>query len=443
MSRRRRPKVDRVTRVAAHIEALSHDGRGIARIDGKTTFVFGALPGEQVMMQYRSHHRQYDEADAVEITEASSQRVVPPCAVFGRCGACVMQHMSPEDQLSHKQAIFVEQLQQYAGAEPEQWLAPLAGPTQHYRRKARLSVREVKKKETVMLGFRERDGRYVTDMEACPILADGIGKHFAALRALLCTLPEKASIPQIEVFSTDQNAIIVRHLEPLSPATVDRLSQLCQTANWWLYLQPGNETTIHKVYPQDEAFLLSYRLPAYDLTLSYAPSGFIQVNDAINQAMIDQIIALLDLGGQETVLDLFCGVGNISLPIARSAARVVGVEAAESAVEQAKNNAIANGIDHAQFVVANLFDDCSAEGWAKEKYDALVLDPPRAGAKEILSLLPVLQPKKIVYVSCHPMTLARDAQLILSYGYHFAKAGVMDMFPHTNHVESIALFEKK
>lgn len=443
MSRhRKRERVDRDAKFTVTIESLSHDGRGIARVDGKTTFVFNALPGEEVVIQYRARHKQYDEAQACEILKASQDRVKPICDVFGICGGCSLQHLSPKMQIAYKQNVFAEQLQQYAAALPEKWLEPITADTEFYRRKARLSVREVLKKETVMLGFRERDGRFVVDMNSCPLLVRKVGDHFAALRELLLLLPEKAHIPQIEVSVGDDAAIIIRHLQPLSDETINKLTDFCKDRCLWLYLQPGNESTIHKVYPQDNKFLLSYVLPEYNIKFNFSPSGFIQVNEKINEKMIARVIELLHLTGKENILDLFCGIGNISLPLAKFANKVVGVEASEVAVKEAINNAVVNNISNAEFYTANLFADCANDSWAQQQYDVLILDPPRAGAKEILELLPKFAAQKIVYVSCHPMTLARDAAIILEHGYKFYAAGVMDMFPHTQHVESIAFFYK-
>ena len=440
--RRRKSKFDRNENHNASISALSHDGRGIARIDGKTTFVFAALPGEEVVMQYRAKYKQYDEADTVKVIKASAKRVTPICESFGICGGCSMQHMGSKDQIEFKQQVFREQLQQYAGGGPEQWLEPLTAATTGYRRKARLSVREVKKKQTVMLGFRERDGRFVTDMRACPILDVRIGDHLSELRDLLGTFVEKAQIPQVEVSMGDTASIIVRHLVELSSDTIAGLKDFCAAKDLALYLQPGNETTVHKVYPDDGQKLMYYTLPEFNLRFAFHPSSFIQVNAEINAKMMQQILDLLQLDGTEKVLDLFCGIGNISLPIARSAKEVVGVEVAKVAVEQAIANAVANSLSNASFYVGDLFSDCTKQEWLQQQYDVLLLDPPRAGAKEILEFLPQINAKKIVYVSCHPMTLARDAAIIMQHGYKFSKAGVMDMFPHTKHVESIAYFYK-
>ena len=442
MSKRRR-RLDRSTVFQTTIESLSHDGRGIAHVNGKTVFIFGALKGEEVSYTYTASHRRFDEAQAIEIQSASIHRVTPRCEYFGQCGGCALQHMSHEHQLSSKQVAVAQQLKQVADLEPDVWLPPLTDHIWGYRRKARLSARYVDKKQTMMLGFRERDGRFVLNMRDCQVLHPAIAKHIGALRDLLVGFDGRLDIPQIEVVVANVVAIIVRHLKPLSHDDLSKLSSFCATHAIHLYLQPGDFSTIHKHWPENSPFLMHYKLPSQQLALYFPPHGFIQVNDAINQKMINQLLNQLDLQGNERVLDLFCGIGNLSLPMARFAKSVVGVEGSELSVDQAMNNAKHNGLNNTEFFVGDLEKDQQSTSWFDRSYDVVVLDPPRSGALNIIGALSRWQPSLVAYVSCHPMSFARDAALVVKQGYHLKCMGIMDMFSHTQHVECMAFFERK
>lgn len=442
MSRRRR-RLDRHTEFQASIESLSHDGRGITHVDGKTVFVFGALADEAVTFTYTATHRRFNEAQAIRVESASMHRVTPKCEYFGRCGGCGLQHMSHEHQLTIKQAAVAEQLKQVADLEPDTWLPPLTDNIWGYRRKARLSARYVEKKQTMMLGFRERDGRFVLDMRDCQVLHPAVAQHIGALRDLLFQFDGRVDIPQIEVVVANVAAIIVRHLRPLSDKDLLKLTEFCAEREIHLYLQPGNASTIHKHWPKKSSFLMHYVLADQQLQLQFPPHGFIQVNDAINQKMINQLLEWLNLQAHERVLDLFCGIGNLSLPMARLSASVVGVEGSQLSVDQALLNAKHNDLFNTQFFVGDLEQEQQNAVWFNQSYDVVVLDPPRSGALTMVGSLSHWQPNRVVYISCHPMSLARDAALIVKQGYHLKCAGIMDMFSHTQHVECMALFERK
>ena len=423
------------------ITALSHEGRGIAKEDGKITFVFGALPNETVKVLYTYTRGKFNEANTTEVITAADNRVSPPCQYFGTCGGCGLQHLKHADQIHHKQATLSELLLHQASATPKQWLAPITDQQLGYRRKARLSVRHVAGKQKVLVGFRERYSRYVANIDHCVILHPSVGQHINDISDMLYTLEQRDHIAQIEVAITDDtSALIIRHLQPLPEHDLDILKQFADTFNFQIYLQPKGIKTIHLFHPENINDKLSYTLQQDNITLEFHPSQFTQINQAINDKMIIQAIELLDLQPTDSVLDLFCGIGNFSLPAARHSQHVTGIEGADDAVKQAQDNAHLNNIENTEFHCANLFEACADFDWAKQSYDKVIIDPPRSGAEYILTLLPTLQPKRIVYVSCNPATLARDSQYIIAAGYRLENAGIMDMFPHTQHVEAMALF---
>lgn len=437
MSRRNKKLPDPVEVV---IEDLSHDGRGVTHVDGKAVFVFGALKSEKVRIRYTRRTRHFDEALAEEIIEASGERVNPHCPHFGLCGGCVLQHLDEGRQISAKEQVLIENFRRIGGVEPERYFPPLTGPAWHYRRKARLSVRYVRGKERVLAGFRERDGRFVADMQECHILDERIS-DLRPLIEVLNSLHAKKEIAQVEVAGADGvMALVFRNLRDLPETDIEALTQFCERHGYAFYLQPAGPDSVFPVSPKTVE--LSYTEPRENIKYVFEPYDFIQVNSEINSSMIQRALDLLDLEPDHKVLDLFCGLGNFSLPIAKYCSRVTGVEGAESLVQRARNNAKNNGIANAIFFSADLSKDVSAMAWAKEEYDRILVDPPRSGAKEILPLLAGFGAEKIVYVSCHPGSLARDAGELAGLGYRLEAAGVMDMFPHTAHVESIALFCK-
>lgn len=424
------------------ITDLSHDGRGIAHINGKTTFVSGALPNETIKAQYTNKRSQFDEAKMLEVITPSPERVQPPCQHFGICGGCSMQHMSPALQIQHKQQALLNQLKHFGHIEPEQLLTPLTGPTLGYRRKGRLGVRFVRKKQRLLVGFREINGRMLADLQQCEVLDPRVGKKLTELAALITKMAHYDHIPQIEVAAGDtQVALIFRHMVALDDAEIQLLCEFGQMHDFDIYLQPAGMDSIHKIFPADGNLRLSYRLHDENLELLFHPADFTQVNIDINQQMIKQALALLDLSPTDKVLDLFCGLGNFTLPIAKHCQHVTGVEGDAAMVKRGYENAAHNKLDNVTFYSANLMEDFTQAPWFKAGYDKVLLDPPRAGALEIVTQLATLKVKRIVYVSCHPATLARDAGVLIQNGYRLKSAGVMDMFPHTEHVESIAMFE--
>jgi 23S rRNA (uracil1939-C5)-methyltransferase len=429
-----------VTRIT--VESLSHDGRGVARLDGKTVFIEGALPGEQVGFEYLATHKKFDEARVTEVHEASSDRVLPKCAHFGVCGGCSLQHMEPGAQIRAKQQVLLDNLARIGGVAPETVLAPLTGPVWGYRGKARLGVKDVIKKGRVLVGFREKRAPYIADLSRCEVLHPSVGEHLEELAAFIGQLDACARIPQIEVAVAEQaTALIFRNLDTLGEADVNRLRRFATQSGMHVYLQPAGPDSVQALVPADS--VLAYHLPEQQIEIRFRPNDFTQVNADINRQMVARVLGLLELDKTDNVLDLFCGLGNFTLPMARLAASVTGVEGDPGLVRRAHDNAILNGLGNVTFHVANLAEDQRLANWAGSACSKVLLDPPRSGAAEILDMLGNIAPQRIVYVSCHPGSLARDAgTLVNEKGYHLQAAGVMDMFPHTAHVESIALFER-
>lgn len=427
----------------ARIESLAHDGRGVARIDGKAVFVDGALPGEEVLFRYQSRHRKYDEGQVTQILQASPQRVQPRCLHYGVCGGCALQHMAAERQIEFKQNLLLDNLRRIGNVAPQAELPPLVGPYWGYRRRARLSVRYARKKGRVLVGFREQRSPLITELQRCEVLHPTVGVQLVVLADLIQGLQARDRIAQIEVAVTDSaTALVFRNLSDLSVDDECALVDFARRHKFQVYLQPGGPDSVTALYPLDAG--LSYRLDAHDIALDFGPTDFIQINAEINQKMIERAIHLLALDGTQQVLDLFCGLGNFSLPLARRAAQVTGVEGSAVLVQRARQNAERNRIANAAFHAVNLAGDVSMYPWARGHFDRVLLDPPRAGALEVLPWLAAWSPERIVYVSCHPGTLARDAgELVHRHGFDLLQVGVMDMFPHTAHVESIAVFGRR
>lgn len=443
------PKKSRAQRipqdiVTATVTQLSHEGRGITQCDGKTTFLFGALPNETVQFKYLRCHRQYDEGQVIAVDNASSERVVPRCTHFDNCGGCSLQHLSQQAQIQHKQNVLLEHLEHQANCKPKITAAPIQGPQWGYRRKARLSVRDVHKKNKVLVGFRERNGRFVTDISSCEVLHPSVGEKIELLSQLLMSLETKSDIPQIEVAVGDNaTVIIIRHLQPLPATDLEKLISFSKDHHLRLYLQPKGPESIYAASPDTINEPLYYDIPAYNIRMPFEPTQFTQVNQDINLKMLDQAIDWLALQPTDHVLDLFCGIGNFSLPIAKKCQHVVGVEGSSSSIEQAIHNAKLNQISNADFYTHDLTLPVTLTPWHKKHFDKILLDPPRAGAKELMPIIKQWSPSRIVYVSCNPITLARDTKYLLDLGYRLEKAGVMDMFPHTQHVEAMALFYRQ
>lgn len=425
------------------IHALSHDGRGIGTFEQKTTFIAGALPGETVECRIHQKKGSYNEGQAMNIITPSPERTTPPCQHFGVCGGCSLQHMSPSLQSTLKQNTLIDQLTHFGRVTPAEILPPLQTNTLGYRRKARLGVKFVIKKDKMLVGFREKASRYLADLEKCIVLYPPIGENFSGLAALVRSLDAYQSIPQIEVAVGDETAALVfRHLVDLNEADLAKLAAFGETSGFHIYLQPNPPGSVSKHYPATGDHRLHYTLPDFHLRFTFHPLDFTQVNLAMNRLMVAQAIQLLDLQPTDHVLDLFCGIGNFTLPIAKHAAQVTGVEGSQEMVERGYENANANGITNVKFYAANLMAEQHSGEWTAGPYDKVLLDPPRAGAKEILPLIGALRPKRIVYVSCNPATLARDAgELVHQYQYVLKKVGIMNMFPHTSHIEAMAVFE--
>jgi 23S rRNA (uracil1939-C5)-methyltransferase len=438
--RRKRPQLP-ADPVRAHIDDLSHDGKGVAHLDGKTVFIEGALKGEEVDFVYVEKKRNYDVGVAQTIHRAAPERVEPRCAVFGICGGCAMQHMAAEAQILAKQQVLMENFARIGKVQPNTVLPPLTGPHWGYRRKARLGVRYVEKKGKVLIGFREKRKPYIAEMSRCEVLHPSVGEKLELLAEMIGSLQARDRIAQIEVAVDDaHSALVLRNLSPLENADREALIDFAQREGFCLFLQPGGPDTVTPLWP--EAIQLSYALPEFDVHFDFSPTGFTQVNTDINRKMVPYAIEMLQLEPDERVLDLFCGLGNFTLPLARRAREVVGVEGSEELVRLARANAEANGIDNATFHTADLAREVELLPWWKDGFDKVLLDPARDGAMEAIPHIARLGVRRIVYVSCNPATLARDAGILVNeYGYTLEQAGVMDMFPHTAHVESIALFE--
>ena len=441
MSRAKRKPLP-VEPVLADIESLTHEGRGLTRVEGKAVFVDGALAGEQVRFRYSRMQRHFDEGRVVEVLSASPQRVPPPCPHFSLCGGCSLQHQDPAAQIAMKQEILADVLRRIGGVEPERWLPPLAAGHWGYRRKARLGVRYVAKKGKTLVGFREKGSGFLADLSRCGVLHPDVGERIGAIAALVDGLSIRDQVPQIEMAKGEGPCVLVfRVLQPPAAADLEQLVAFAAAHGLRVYLQEGGPETIRPLPGQ--AVDLSYSLPDFAVHLHFLPTDFTQVNLELNRLMVRQALELLDPGPEERVLDLFCGLGNFTLPLARRAGSVLGVEAEAGLVERARGNAQANGLPNVRFEVGDLYGSLEGAPWTEDHFHKALLDPPRAGALQVLDLLPALGVQRLLYVSCFPATLARDAErLVKGLGYRLRAVGAMDMFPHTAHVESMALFER-
>ncbi len=442
MNRKQRDRLKQQPPISLDITGLTHDGRGVGHYDGKTVFVSGALEGETVEAKVTLTRSKYDEADTVTVLKASPIRAIPPCEHYGVCGGCSLQHIAPEAQIEMKQKVLADQFKQ-GHLEPQTWLSPLTFGQGGYRRKARMGVRFVIKKDSLLVGFREKGSNFLADLNRCIVMDPRLGESILPLRELINGLAGKDDIPQIEVAAGDHSvALIFRHMQPLSDSDAQALIAFCQQRDWLCYLQPKGYDTVHRIYPEQGNDRLSYALPDFNLEMLFYPLDFTQVNADVNQRMIKLALDLLNPQPHERVLDLFCGLGNFTLPLATRAQSVIGVEGDEAMVQRGYENARHNNLSNVDFYAQDLTADFSQQPWAKEGFDALLIDPPRSGALEVVRYLPNFGAKRIVYVSCNPATLARDAGELVKAGYKLITAGVMDMFTHTAHVESIALFVK-
>lgn len=428
----------------ATIETLSHDGRGITHIDNKVTFIANTLPGETVHCRLTHRRATFYEAELLDIITPSAERLSPPCPHFGICGGCSLQHMSLTTQANMKEQTLMDQLKHFGHVTPLHTLPPLNALSMGYRRKARLGVKYVIKKEKLLIGFREKSSRYLADLGTCPVLHPEIGQQFESLRSLISQLSCYQHIPQVEfAMGDDKAALVFRHMQPLTESDQAQLMAFGKKYQFDIYLQPNPPATVYQLWPPDSTDRLTYSLPDEGITFHFHPLDFTQIHLEMNRLMVKQAMALLELSPEDRVLDLFCGIGNFTLPIAKRAKWVTGIEGSDEMVQRARENAQLNQIDNADFHAANLMTpDCQAD-WLKRPYDKILLDPPRAGAKEILPQIGQLGAARIVYISCNPATLARDAgELVHQHGYRLIQAGVMNMFPHTAHIEAMAVFER-
>ena len=428
----------------ATISSVTHDGRGIADTSGKKVFVAGALVGEEVRFVRRKSRRNFDEAELLDVITASPERVEARCAAFGRCGGCALQNVSIDQQRAIKFDTLRDNLERIGQVEPRRWLDAVTGPAWNYRRRARLAVKDVSAKGRVLVGFRERHAPFITDMHRCEVLAPPVDGLIDPLSESIGRLSIRARIPQIEVAVADYaTALVYRVLDPPSGDDLDEFRRFADEHDVRIYLQTGGLDTVSLLHPDEEQEPLYYTLPEFDVRIEFEPVDFVQVNDEINQAMVARALELLEPEQQHRVLDLFCGIGNFSLPLARHCGEALGVEGEATLVRRAAANAAGNGLSNAAFRQADLAAIDGTEKWLQGPWDRVLLDPARSGAAEVVKHIGRMDPARIVYVSCHPGTLARDAGVLVNEaGYSLDAAGIIDMFPHTAHVESIAVFNK-
>ncbi|MEN9596504.1 MAG: rRNA (uracil-5-)-methyltransferase [Pseudomonadota bacterium] len=427
----------------ATIESLAHDGRGVTHVDGKVVFIDEALPTEQVEFIYTDSRKDYAEGKVVNLLTRADVRVDAPCPHYGVCGGCSFQHVEVTAQIQIKQELLSEQFKRIGKVEtPELW-SPLVGEHWGYRRKARMGVKYVEKKGRVLVGFRERRNPFLAEINGCPVMHPMVGTRLIELGEMIESLTIRDKIPQIEVAIGDEKCVLAfRVLEPPTLEDKEKMRAFAHKNDISVCLQSKGPDTIVPLDGEPEV-MLTYALPDQDIEFKFRPAMFTQVNYGINRQMINRVLDILQLTKDDNVLDLFCGLGNFTLPMAKYAGRVVGVEGDQPLVNHAKENARHNNIENVEFYAADLTEDISGMAWANQRYNKIMLDPSRAGASEILHHLKRWQPEQIVYVSCNPSTLARDAGILVNeLGYKLVKAGVMDMFPHTGHVESMALFVK-
>ncbi len=423
---------------------LAQDGRGVAHIHGKATFIAGALPGERVRCQVVKTRSSFDEAKLVEIEQPSAQRVTPRCRHFGVCGGCSLQHLSSDAQVIAKEKHLLDALERIGGVRPRAVLAPLRGLAWAYRRRARLSAKFVQKKARVLVGFHERAGRYVADLERCEVLAASMQDLPAQLAALIQSLDIAAHVPQIELAAGDEARVLVfRILREPTPTDFERLRAFASTHDYDLRLQREGPESLAPL-PGDPHGAQLADAPEPGVRLEFDALDFVQVNASVNAAMVRRVCDELGPSPQDRALELFCGIGNFSVPLARRAAQVTAIELSRAAIRRAEHNAALNGCTNVHFHAQDLFQPSAFGAWAQQRYDWVLLDPPRAGAVELMECMSQWQPRRVVYISCHPGTLARDAGLLTrTHGFELAAAGVMDMFAQTMHVESMAVFERR
>lgn len=441
MGRRRKKLSEQPFEV--EIDSLDSKGMGLAIHLGKKLRVYDALPGEMVSARYLFGRSQWGKAETLEVLQTSADRVEPRCPHFGYCGGCSLQHMSIVAQLARKQESLLVHLQQTGNVEPEVIYPPLTGPQWNYRRKARLSVRDVPAKNRVLVGFRERNGRYVADMHECHVLRKEISDILPALSGMLGELECRSRVPQIEVACGDEQcALIIRHLEELSAGDARRMQEFSREHQIALFLQPKGPDSVQLLEGVEST--LEYAIPSLGLRFVFEPLDFLQVNGALNREMVLRAMELLDPQASDKILDLFCGLGNFTLALATKAGQVTGVEGSEEMVVRGRANAGLNSLDNVDFHAVDLYQAGNEAPWPVREYTKIMLDPPRSGARELLPWIAAGSVNRVLYISCNPETLARDAGLLVNeYGFGLKGAGILNMFPHTTHSEAIALFERR
>jgi 23S rRNA (uracil1939-C5)-methyltransferase len=425
----------------ACIVALDDEGCGLAEVNGVAVRVEGALEGERVLLDVGGKRRRYSEAKLIDVIEPSPQRAQPSCEYFHLCGGCRFQHLKIESQRARKQRVLQRALSARRVPVPRKWCPPIIASELGYRRKARLGVRFVPGKGGALVGFREKRGRFIADIRRCEVLLPAVGDRIHALRELVSSLSARDRIPQIEIAAGDDaTALVFRHLDPLSPGDLEALRGFARRHRFRVYLQSGGPDSIAPLWPPTPP-PLRYRIPEFDLDLAFEPTDFIQVNATVNRALVSRAASWLDPGPHDRVLDLYCGIGNFSLALARRGGSVSGVEASATMVAAARSNAESNAIDNVKFRVADLDDPEQVAPLLAEEFRGMLLDPPRSGAARVVAQLAPPYPARVVYVSCNPESFARDAAILTGErGYRLECAGIVDMFPHTRHVELIALF---
>jgi 23S rRNA (uracil1939-C5)-methyltransferase len=425
----------------AVVGGLTHEGQGVVR-DGKTVFVPGALPGERIRMRRTRRRRQHDDGELLEVLTPSPERVTPRCVHFGVCGGCVLQHFSPAAQVTAKEAELKVTLERVARVTPRRWLGPLTGPVWRYRRRARLGAKFVYRKDRVVVGFRERAAPYVADLGSCEVLMPPAGTLIAPLAALLTRLSIREHVPQIEVAVADNaTALILRVLVGLPAADRALLEEFAAAQGVRLYLQPAGLDSVRPLAGDDFPEPLRYRLADFGIELEFGPTDFVQVNGPVNEALVTHAVELLELTPAARVLDLYSGLGNFTLALGRRSGHAVGVEGEAALVERGRSNAARNWLANVEFHRADLAAAPAPDAaWLRGHYSHVLLDPPRTGARAVLDTVARIAPARLLYISCHPGSLARDLMaLVHEHGFTLEAAGVVDMFPHTAHVESLAL----
>ena len=419
------------------IDKLANDGRGIGHAEGRVWFVAGALAGEQVEARVLAARSKVVDAQVVRVLQASALRREPACPLAGRCGGCTLQHLPHAEQLQLKQQSLAEQLQRVAGVQPQEWAAPLTGSELGYRRRARIAVRWDIRAKRLDVGFRAAASQEIVEIGACPVLVPALQGIALALPQMLRGLQHPQRVGHVELFSGSAVVVLLRHTAVLSAEDVERLRSFCADQQAQLWWQGEGE-------PQsdDPALTASFALEGFNLQLEWRPGDFVQVNEAVNRAMLKQALDWLQPQAEQRLLDLFCGLGNFALPLAQRVREVVAVEGVASMVQRAQANVLANGLNNVQVYQADLSQSLAPANWLQGGFAAVLLDPPREGALAVVRQMSELGAQRLVYVSCNPATLARDTAELIAQGYRLQRAGILDMFPQTAHVEAMALFIK-